>query len=176
MCSTKLEPLLKERAERGFHYSHLAAQEHRSRFGHLAFCFGSQSTELLTHPGPFALPRDQLAAVPGDDGQTYGLPPEIVTAGEVHLTGVIADLSAVYNRSWWTTKQWPGESGGSQVLLKILERCLLIRDQKIRPVLLPPHGVVDPVLQELIEPEQRRQKSEMCKAIDRVCGLIASYR
>jgi hypothetical protein len=35
---------------------------------------------------------------------------------------------------------------------------------------------VDPMLYELAEPERRRQRTEMRKAIDRVCEIVESRR
>ena len=88
---------------------------------------------------------------------------------------------------------WPEESGGQRTEEKIQERCRQVRDrplcdgmtrreavqlEKLRkhPDIAECGVQVDPVLYELLEPERRRQQTQMLKAIDRVCELVESRR
>jgi hypothetical protein len=126
-----------------------------------------------------------------------GLPPEILAAGVVQLTGVIHACSFGMPRLWdegrWVNRGhsgWPEESGGRRTQEKILERCRhveafgeTIPERQFNKNLLETHPDlaehtvwVDPVLYELAEPERRRQRTEMRKAIDRVCEIVESRR
>jgi hypothetical protein len=89
---------------------------------------------------------------------------------------------------------WPTESGGQGTVRRIFERCeemrtpksireksaRVARHLKRQEVRLAAGEAIeesddpfcDPVLQELIGPERQRQKTEMLKAIDRLCGLV----
>ncbi len=173
---------LVEREEPGFHYSAIPTKEYRTRFGHLAFSCGAGTTVISLGGGPIAIPRDQIAAVPGDDARLYALPPEIVKVGEVRLTAVIHTLGQ--SHSWWDTRiredldrvEWPQESGGQAVLEKIFARCRAMREpgfDRWSQHVHSEYGMVDAVLHDLLAPEQKRQQNEMVKAMDRVCDLIA---
>src|SRR5262245_44499308 len=59
--------ILKERTERGFHYSDYPTAKYRDLFGHLAYCCGYGKKVIALSKGPMVIPRDDLAAVPGDD-------------------------------------------------------------------------------------------------------------
>lgn len=89
---------------------------------------------------------------------------------------------------------WPSESGGQTTLKRIFERCAEMRtpecmkakDERVANCIRGREACpssketidqsddpfVDPVLRDLLEPERVRQKTEMLKAIDRVCMLI----
>jgi hypothetical protein len=103
---------------------------------------------------------------------------------------------------WWDqpiaealrTIYWPTESGGQMTLKRIIERVAEMRTpegreerhERVANCLRRREGCpasqetidesdnpfVDPVLRELVEPERLRQRTEMLKAIDRVCMLI----
>ena len=136
------------------------------------------------------IPHDDLAAVPGNDGRLYRLPPEVIDAGVTRLTAVIHTNSA-FNPLWLRyvpedSRQidWPEESGGRLALEKLIERADAI-ERKGGPAMetvrinLPMSGglkTVDAVLNEFLSPERTRQYGEMMKAIDRVCKLIAANK
>jgi hypothetical protein len=162
-----------ERTEPGFHYSDLPTQEYRRRFGHLAYSCES-GTAVFVPTWPVSYPRDKVVAAPGDDGKMFGLPAEILAAGETRLTAVIHPGGAcctVCER----LKSWPEESGGQIVLEKIAARCREMQDPT-NPDWKKHTGSIgysDPRLDELLAPERQRQKDEIVRAIDRVCAVIS---
>jgi hypothetical protein len=109
------------------------------------------------------------------------LPVEILEAGVVQLTGVIHACSLGMPFLWdiraRTTPDridWPEESGGQRTVEKIFERCRQIREPTFERTTnenlfethpdLAEHTIwVDPVLHELLEPERRRQQTEMLR-------------
>ena len=132
------------------------------------------------------LPRDDLAAVPGDDAQLYRLPSEVLEAGVTRLTAVIHTISAL-NPLWLRHGpkdpqeiDWPQESGGRLALEKVLSRSekILREPRAMEPLRidLPVIRTVDAILYELLTPERNRQYGEMMKAMDRVCELVAANR
>jgi hypothetical protein len=179
--------VLRERTEQGFHYSDYCTAKYRDLFGHLAYCCGYGNKVIPLSKGPMVFPRDDLAAVPGDDAQLYRLPSEVLEAGVTQLTAVIHTHSA-FNPLWLRHGpkdpqeiDWPQESGGRLALEKILSRSeKVLRDPRAMEPLrinLPATGrlsSVDTILYELLTPERNRQYGEMMKAMDRVCELIAA--
>jgi hypothetical protein len=173
----------------GFHYSEYPTAEYRDLFGHLAYCccFGKKVIPLSK--GPVVIPRDDLAAVPDDEGRMYRVPAEVLDAGVTRLTAVIHTHSAVFPR-WhevgledYQQVQWPQESGGQIALDKIFSRSqkVLERPSEIETLRidLPAArtlAAVDAVLYELLTPERERQYGEMMKAIDRVCELVSANK
>jgi len=164
--------------------------EHRDLFGYLAFSCGFGTKVILMSKGPMVIPHDDLAAVPGNDGRLYRLPPEVIDAGLTRLTAVIHPHSA-FNPLWlryvpgdFRQIDWPEESGGRLALEKIIERADTVARKgwpamDIVHINLPGTGrskAVDAILNELLSPERTRQYREMMKAIDRVCDLIAASR
>ena len=182
--------VLTERTERGFHYSDYPTAKYRDLFGHLAYRCGYGTKVIALSKGPMVIPHDDLAAVPGNDGRLYRLPPEVIDAGVTRLTAVIHTNSA-FNPLWLRyvpedSRQidWPEESGGRLALEKLIERADTI-ERKGGPAMetvrinLPMSGglkTVDAVLNEFLSPERTRQYGEMMKAIDRVCELIAANK
>jgi hypothetical protein len=181
--------ILKERTEGGFHYSDYPTVKYRDLFGHLAYCCGYGTKVIPLSKGPMVIPRDDLAAVPGDDARMYRLPPEVLEAGVTRLTAVIHTNSA-FNPLWldrWPKDpqeiDWPQESGGQLTLEKILSRSEKVlldpRAMELLRINLPATGrlsSVDAILYELLTPERNRLYGEMMKAMDRVCELIAANR
>jgi hypothetical protein len=162
-----------ERTEPGFHYSDLPTQEYRRRFGHLAYSCESGTAVFVT-TWPVVYPRDKVVAVPGDDGKMFGLPAEILAAGETRLTAVIHPLfasSALCER----LKSWPEESGGQIALEKIAARCREMQDPANADWKMHTRsiGYSDPRLDELLTPERQRQKDEIVTSIDRVCAVVS---
>ncbi len=180
-----------ERAKQGFHYSDIPTEEYRIRFGHLAYSCDSGTTVFLSGPGPIVFPRDSVAAVPSQDAKMYGLPEEILEAGLTRLTHVIHTFSATH-LFWKHVRDWPEESGGQAVLEKIVARSQAIREPTFQrpvytfedqealaqanPYIWGHFLTADPVLNDLLAPERRRQYGEMMKAIDRVCKVIDRER
>jgi hypothetical protein len=182
--------ILQERTEPGFHYSDYPTAKYRDLFGHLAYSCGYGTKVIALSKGPMVIPHDDLAAVPGNDGRPYRLPPEVIDAGLTQLTAAIHPHSA-FNPLWFRhmpkdSRQidWPEESGGRLALEKLIERADTIERRWPAPmetvrINLPMSGVlktVDAVLNELLSPERTRQYGEMMKAIDRVCELIAANK
>jgi hypothetical protein len=166
-------PGLTERTEQGFHYSYIPTQDYRTCFGHLAFSCGLGRTVFRLGPSPVVVPRDKVAAVPGDDAQMYGLPTVILEAGMAQLTGAMHTHSANYP-FWDGLEDWPEESGGRNALEKIAARCRTMKDSAFKKERMwIDHGPVDPVLYELLAPEQRRQRGEIIRAVDRICEFIS---
>jgi hypothetical protein len=189
-----------EREKQGFHYSAIPTAEYRTRFGYLGYACDAGTAVFLVNQEPMAIPRDDVAAVPGDDGHGRGLPHAILEAGKVRLTAVIHPLSTAYD--FWDEGDprvrgkvhWPDESGGKETLQKIFKRCAEMREPgyhkerearvakrlellessptrgEARKMMESPYH--DPILSELLEPERLRQKNEMLKAIDRVCRVV----
>jgi hypothetical protein len=163
-----------ERTEHGFHYSDLPTEEYRMRFGHLAYSCESGTAVFVTS-WPVAFPRDKVVAVPGDDGRMFGLPAEILAAGETRLTAIIHPGGAcctVCER----LRSWPEKSGGQIVLEKIAARCREMQDPANPDWMMHTRsiGYSDPRLDELLAPERQRQKDEIVRAIDRVCAAISA--
>ena len=181
--------VLAERVTKGFHYSALPTAEYRAYFGYLSFSCGYGRTVVLLSDGPVVVPRDDLAAVPGDDASMYRLPSKIANAGLTHLTAVIhsasaqdPDLDYIAVREKGSGQiDWPEESGGQHTLDKIFLRCDVMRQTHPKWThveLKTPRNIVfvDPELYELLTPERLRQSSEMIKAMDRVCAVIENGR
>ena len=180
--------ILKERPEQGFHYSDHPTAEYRHLFGHLAYCCCYGKKIIPLGKEPIAIPRDDLAAVPGDDARMYRLPREIIDAGATRLTAAIHTFSMLF--SYWhqvgvedyRQVEWPQESGGKTTLDKIVSRSQKLFERPSEIVTLNidlpaarKRAVADTVLYELLNPERTRQYGEMMKAINRVCDLIAVH-
>jgi len=163
--------VLKERTEHGFHYSDYSTAKYRNLFGHLAYCGGYGTKVIPLSKGPMVFPRDDLAAVPGDDAQLYRLPSKVLEAGVTRLTAVIHTNSA-FNPLWlnrWPKDpqeiDWPEESGGRLALEKILSRSQEVllegpSEMETLHINLPAIGrreTVDAILYELLGPERNRQ-------------------
>ena len=181
--------IVKERPAQGFHYSDYSTAEYRDLFGHLTYCCCYGRKVISLSRGPIVIPRDDLAAVPGEDARMYRLPPEIINASVTHVTAAIHTYSALF--SYWheiglkdyQQVEWPEESGGKTGLDKIISRSQKLFEQPSEIVTLNidlpaarKPAVVDSVLYELLNPERTRQYAEMMKAINRVCDLIAVHR
>jgi hypothetical protein len=165
-----------ERTKNGLHYSDLPTSEYRSRFGYLAFSCSS-GTSVFRANWPLVYSRDAIAAVPAEDGKMYSIPKEILGAGETHLTAIIHLGGSCYPVCN-SMKDWPEESGGGAALEKIAMRCREMQDpansdSKMNTTSV---GYTDPLLDNLVAPERQRQKREIVRSIDRVCGLIRAGR
>jgi hypothetical protein len=181
---------LEARVTKGFHYSAFPTAEYLAQFGYLAFSCGFGKTVTLLSDGPVVIPRDGLAAVPGDDASMYRLPTEIAEAGLTQLTAVIHLVSAQsHDLDYRFIKEdgsgpidWPEESGGQDIIKKIILRCDVMRQTNPKwthvELKAAPGRIfsVDPELYEILTPERLRQSSEMLKAMDRVCAVIGNAR
>lgn len=101
---------------------------------------------------------------------------EILEAGRFFATAA-HPISAAYPY-WDGLKDWPQESGGRAALEQIIRRCQTMKERTSlseRTVRLE-CGRVDEVLYELLAPERQRQKTEIVKAVDRVCELTKQQR
>lgn len=184
---------LTPRARQGFHYSWIPTNEYRRNFGYLAYSCraGTKSSEVKWNKVIGS--SDDVATISTSEGQLYALPPEVSRAGSVRLTAVIHNWSAACEHWGFLAADaeeltWPEESGGRDVLQKIIARASRIsqdslsfeereRINRMRVdealILEDPELLhVDPELYELLAPEQRRQRSEMIQAMQCVCDLI----
>ena len=189
-----------ERKAQGFHYSDIPTRKYRTRFGFLSYSCAAGTAVFCPGQGAVAIPRDKVVAIPDEDGRPCCLPQPILDASRAELTAVIHPYFAAF--SWfskpiWSAQRtiyWPTESGGQTTLKRILERVAERRtpesmkeeDERLANYrrrrearLLSKETIdkyddpyMDPVLRELLEPERLRQRTEMLKAIDRVCMLI----
>ena len=179
-CDRLLQPdgtaVLVERKERGFHYSDLPTAEYRDRFGYLSFSSYS-GTSVFVSDWPVVSLRDKVPAVPADDGKMLAIPVEIVQAGETHLTAIIHPGASCYPVCH-SLEDWPEESGGRVTLEKINARCREMEDPTNPDAQLHARtiGYTDPLLDELVVPERRRQQRGIVQAIDRVCEVIRVAR
>lgn len=176
-----------------FHYSWIPTNEYRRNFGYLAYSCraGTKSSEVKWNKVIGS--SDDVATISTSEGQLYALPPEVSRAGSVRLTAVIHNWSAACEHWGFLAADaeeltWPEESGGRDVLQKIIARASRIsqdslsfeereRINRMRVdealILEDPELLhVDPELYELLAPEQRRQRSEMIQAMQCVCDLI----
>jgi len=188
---------VRDRTERGFHYSEIPTAVYREAFGYLAYWRGSRNTV------PFVIPRaaekgvvapDPIASMSDSSTLTYGLPPEIFEAGASRLSGAIHILSAANTWVWDESRRpahvdWPQESGGPAILDGIFKRCDEIREsgrrwketqrkwpRKPYPSADDHAEFGDAVLDDLLAPERKRQLAAIVDAIDRVCGVIEAHR
>jgi hypothetical protein len=172
---------------------------YRTAFGYLAFSCGSKNVVplvvSLVNRGAVVRPSDKSTVVRGDNALVYGLPEEIFQAGEAKLTGAVHTLSAANLWVWDDDRgpdriDWPQDSGGQGTLEKIFNRCREIRESAARREYTesdrrPPKGypssdghvwLADKILYELLAPERQRQRTEMMRAIDRVCEIIENQK
>jgi hypothetical protein len=186
-----------EREQQGFHYSAIPTSEYRTRFGFLNYaCAAGTAVFPLNHEA-MVIPRDKVVEIVREDGVQCCLPQPILDAARVEVTSVIFpwnwDPRVGWRREPPRKPYWPSESGGQATLDRILKRSAEVqRPEGIREaeerearafelskglpgkerMALIERARLDPILSDLIEPERLRQKTEMLKAIDRVCMLI----
>jgi hypothetical protein len=191
--------LVKDRTQSGYHYSQIPTRVYRPAFGYLAYIRASTNKVPLVVPvvgGEGDTPQtDPMARVWGDRALLHGLPEEIWDAGATRLTGAVHTLSAANVWVWEEERlpervDWPQESGGRVTLQLIFDRCREIREHGFELKHLQPNrwnrkgypssdsclGLTDAVLHELLAPEQRRQRTGVILAIDRMCEVIARQR
>lgn len=181
-----------ERSEEGLHYSDLPTSEYRSRFGYLAFTCSAGPAFVFEAQDGVVYSSDKVPMILGKDARLYGLPPEIVKAGEVWLTAVIHVRSAAFG-GWGNQDQrvgrrleWPEESGGLETVERLVARSRAMKepgfeyerlyDDPSLPESRPCarkwlSSGVDPVLYELLAAERQRQQMAMIEAIERMCSI-----
>jgi hypothetical protein len=168
----------------------MTTQEYRSRFGWLGFACAA-GTELFLPVsvrlqdnrnirGVFAN-NPSRASIHLTEETEYQLPPEIMAAGMVWITGAVHELSdrpSVWLRVLGNQTDpfpWPEETGGSQTSRKIADRCHTIQKEvtgtndvgEIRRL-----NEIDEELALLLAPERRRLQREMALAMNRVASLV----
>ena len=186
-----------EREQPGFHYSDIPTSEYRTRFGFLNYACAAGTAVIPLNHEARVIPRDKIVEIVREDGVPCCLPQPILDAGRVEITSVIFPGNWDPRVGWHPEPRrkpyWPSESGGQAILDKILKRSAEVyRPEWIREagkrearafelskglpgkerMALSARARLDPILSDLIEPERLRQKTEMLKAIDRVCMLI----
>ena len=177
------------RAECGFHYSWLPTAEYRDRFGYLAYSrsAGTSFSQLL---------GDRTWLISSDVGSSvydptahslFQLSAPVLTAGRAFVSGV-AHTYGTDARFWqWmieanTRLEWPEESGGSEAVARILDRCRVLWEDPSRIEYVKRETVdlnqyldlmsVDYPLYQLLEPERQRQRAGMVAAMTRVLELV----
>ena len=162
------------RMEPGSHYSSLCTAEYRERFGYLDFKgTGGRSAPAVIDPS-IAMRRE--------------LPSEIIEAGRALVSGLIhtcsTDLLVRLDQEDLKACKWPEESGGQQQFEKILSRIAVLKmDSSQRDMaefsersmgnMYDIYELsVDFSLNQLVEPERRRQQADMVAAMKRVCDLV----
>jgi hypothetical protein len=121
-----------KREEHGFHYSWMATSEYLSRFGYLQY-----ASEYRMGMGD----RDRwqgiqtIPIIVGSHEFWYRLPPEVVTAGTVLLTGIVhGNSTGAWLLRWLESGHaqeepyWPEESGGKEALEQLLRLCKEYRE------------------------------------------------
>ena len=177
------------RAECGFHYSWLPTAEYRDRFGYLAYSrsVGTSFSERLGD-GTRLISSDVGSSVyDSSTRRLCPLPAPVFEAGRAFVSGV-AHTHGANLRHWrWmieakTRVEWPEESGGSEAVARILDRCRVLEADPSRIEYVTRETVdrnrylylmsVDYPLYQLLEPERQRQRAGMVAAMTRVVALV----
>jgi hypothetical protein len=99
------------------------------------------------------------------------LPPEIVEAGRVPLTGIVHPLTPrVFVWELFLpeceSRLWPEETGGATTLARIKEICVRVRMNKQRD------SDIVPELARVLKPEKRRLQQRMHQAITAMLDVV----
>ena len=179
---------LQWRDKAGFHYNQLATAAHRERFGHLAFCSGGREMvpEPLKSIDGLRVPADTAPMIYDPKLRDFRrLPSTIMRAGVASLSCVVHDHTVnTPVMSMFLSQQpppdWPAESGGPAVLERLRVRLAEVARLRAADQALPPEArrgrdwqKEDPMVDELLAPERRRQHLGMIAAAENVLRLIA---
>lgn len=176
------------RDKAGFHYNQLPTAAHRERFGHLAFCSGGREMvpEPLRSIDGLRVPADAAPMIYDPGLRDFRrLPSRIMRAGVASFSSVVHDHivnTPVFSMflSQQPRPDWPVESGGMAVLERVRARLTELARLEAADAALSAEACSrrdwtkeDPVLDELLAPERRRQHLGMIAAAQNVLQLIA---
>lgn len=157
------------RTSGGLNPSLMPTAEYRSRFGHLDYSREHPSASVIETSIVRSKGRETTLRV----AERRGVPAEISGLGRVTVSGVISPLNipnpGFLQRPPATALDWPEPSGGPTALEAIYTHCRA----RMESVGL---GGADGALEPLLAPERNRQRTEMAKAIDRVCDFVEAAR
>jgi hypothetical protein len=179
---------VEERTETGFHYSWIATQEYRRRFGFLAFALeGAPTATDASQAENVKVSSDDTAAVYNPELQRLvDLPGQVIMAGTAYINAFVhRSGSHILHRflNWPDAIVWPEETGGEQTAEKIRARLAYIGNDYRRMELLSADDLraagdwalqhMDYPLYELTVPERQRQLRRLVYAMERVCKILA---
>jgi hypothetical protein len=168
----------------------MTTDEYRTRFGSLAFACAAGtelylplSVQLMDNREirGFLANNPSRASIHVTEEIEYRLPPEVLDAGSIRLTGVIHRLTA---KPWvWLQLLpknsdpcgWPEEAGGSDTFQKIIARCDAIRRASTQSDVAEKHPGLDGIDEELttlLAPERNRLQRQMILAISRMITVV----
>jgi hypothetical protein len=137
--------------------------EYRRRFGYLTWRVGSG------WPPVFDEERQRI----------FALPTEVETVGEARVSGLLESEATARPECWLQideaqTAAWPAETGGPALAREIVERCRAVVERERTPTrnLLRYLSRHEKAVAELLEPERRRQRAAIGRAIERMLGLL----
>ena len=180
-CDMSMRPTgeieYRKRRKQGFHYSEWPTSEYLTKCGYLDYrCLegvGTVVKPLKRRP----IARNilaQIRAATDLETRRAEMPPEILLAGTVSLTGIIHRCACMSNLWRWRSRQehleksdWPSETGGRAMLARILDVAHR-PDQDDSDGNEPASSQIDA----LIEPERQRLKRLMRDAVERVLELV----
>jgi hypothetical protein len=152
------------------------------------------------------VPRDKVAAVSGDDGRLYRLPPEILEAGTALVSGLIHPGTSGFvvqgGLDSWTRPEQIAlleDFAARAAVEETVARCRVLRaeeleqlrecERRARELGSLDEAIAevtealrvnwerrDALVDELLAPERRRLHGEMINAMDRVCEVIECRR
>lgn len=175
--------------ERFFHYNEMPTRRYLERFGHLMFHAAAGTRVMFVDPvgalqaGGAALATDAPIKVSSTAHGSVEVPPEVLEAGMVRLTGVIHPLTdEVYYWQFWRDRllemSWPDESGGRAALERlreVVQRSMQDRESRGATevesrAFWRARDAED--VREIIAPERERQRREAVSAIGRMLDLV----
>ncbi len=176
------------RLEPGPHYSWLPTEEYRERFGHLSFSRpDGTSVSFVRGDGSSLVEADDRPSIYDPElGASRSLPHEVMSAGQVLVSGLIHPLGPDFLWHWGLlSREAPlvlsDEAGGSVAAEAIMRRCEFLAEDPSRVERLSFEEVerreawdidlVDYPLYELFGPERARQRGNMVAAMVRVVEL-----
>jgi len=164
-----------------FHYTWMTTEAYRARFGRLAFAcpagtalFSSISVQLQDGrkvAGVFDNNPCRASIHLGEEAE-YRLPPEVMEAGTVMITGVVhkmASQSALWKNGAENASlqlRWPARSGGTKSGRAISDQVRALAAGKTSA------DAADRALDELIKPERERLQEDMVRAMNRVVEVL----
>lgn len=155
------------------HYTWMTTSEYGARFGHLDYDTDGGTRFVI----PLAGHEHEYAEGPtfSTREMAYRIPAKVATIGSVPLTAIIHPNTAKIR--WWQnflrneqSRVWPIETGGDRTLVAIETLCK--RAARLKGWEVQAIAKINAELMQLLEPENRRLKQEMKKAIRRMIQLV----
>lgn len=154
---------------------------YRDRFGHLVYYRVAGSAMYFSdRDGGLLFPADTACAVFDPQHERLRpLPAEVSEAGTAFVSGLVHPRGGWYgywrslvppedeigpSGEWpldWKLPEWPEESGGPEVLRRILDRCrLLVNDRSLADKLTPTKMEIEEEKYDLLEAQDEKALSE----------------